>query len=102
MRRILLYGLRATNKTFDKVRQAQNIFRSEPATTVRNDFELILRLGVGPADRHVLQPPRVITEIDAVFAPSLLIGHELELLTQQWVKLVSYSNDRPSSRINCI
>jgi len=50
----------------------------------------------------VLQTLGLVSEVDSVLAPRLLLRHQLELSAEQWVEWVCHPNARTLSlRIGC-
>jgi hypothetical protein len=77
----------------DQVGEAEKVLHPKVRATAGLSNERIDFNCVSPAGRQRNPPAALVVEEDAVFAPRLPIGHQLELPPMQRVERVSYPND---------
>src|SRR5687767_3287925 len=97
LRRIFLYGWWAlgTSELVHEIGQADEILGAEATPTCRGRSEAVDRRRVRPPEGYVVQPLRLVPEVDPVFPPGLLLRHQLELAAEERVKRMSHPDARP-------
>jgi len=104
LRHICLYarGALAAGQSADQARQPQKVFAGETALACRSFLEDVGGSRARPPEGDVLQSAGLVAKVDAIFAPRLLLGQELELASRQRVERVDYPDARRCIvRIGC-
>lgn len=73
---------RAGCQTVDEICHTEKVFGPETALARGGNLECVYRRHAGPAEWDVMQVLRFVPKVNPVFAPRILLGHQLELATE--------------------
>jgi hypothetical protein len=93
MRRYSLYSSarRPSSEFLQQVGQSDQIFVSKEGSSSGNLHERIDSSGIRTTRQNRLQPAFGVAEVHAILAPIIAVFHQFELLSEQGMKLMGYT-----------